>query len=177
MEAIRDIKLREFGFSWNKGQKWNEKTGETSDITKFERKIGFMSEEELWSYIEIHKPADVYLSVAYWTFPENACTKNGFWNGADLFFDLDSDNLKQAYADACVIYDGLQDDFGMDDVEIIFSGCKGYHVVAYGWKANKSWTRKLRELGGNERVEIVNYFVEKYRCETIDEAVTRDVNR
>jgi len=177
METIRDIRMREFGFNWVKGQRWSEETDEIVNITRFERKMGFMSEDELWSYIREHSPDNVYLSVAYWTFPKNACTEGGFWNGADLFFDLDSDNLKHAYADACVIYDVLQDDFGMDDIEMIHSGCKGYHVVAYGWKDNEQRTRRLRELGANERAEIMDYFIGRYRCETIDEAVTRDVNR
>ena len=120
METIRDIKQREFGFLFIKGQRFNEKKGETENIVRMVRRMEFNDENELFEYIEEKKPADCFFSAAYWTFPKHACKERGFWNGCDLFFDLDSENLKLAHTEAKIIFDELQDTFGIDDLEMIF---------------------------------------------------------
>lgn len=181
---VRDIGYREFGFVFVTGQKYNEKKDVTEPISHFNRKIGFATDEELWKYIRNKKPDDCYFSTAYWTFPRNACTPKGFWNGADLFFDLDSKDLNLAREEAEIVYDDLQVGFGIQDIEMIFSGRKGYHVVGYGYD-DPVLTTKLRMLKTVERGMIANYFLNKFgkndkiepRLTTIDREPTIDIHR
>lgn len=177
VEQIRDIRRREFGFMFVKGQKYNAERDVTEDITRFERGIEFSSIEEVRMFIKTKRPSDCFFSTGYFTFPYLAPSKHSFHAGSDLFFDMDSDNLKLAYADAITIYTGLQEDFGIDDLEMIFSGAKGYHVVAYGWKDNARLTQKLREMDSNDRKEMLSYFYDGMNCKTIDPVVTGDLHR
>ena len=64
------------------------------------------------------------------------------WQCSDLVFDLDADHLprvtlgEDSYAEMlamckdalCRLLDFLEDDFGFEDIEVVFSGGRGYHV-------------------------------------------------
>jgi DNA primase catalytic subunit len=156
---VRDIKLREFTFFFKSGEKWNEHKQVTEPIIHIKRQITFNTQDDLWDYIDKKKPLHSYFSNAYFTFPEHAPSDRAFWNGTDLFFDFDSkDNVKLARAEAELVYDALQDMFGIDDVEMVFSGSKGYHVIAYGNRDDIRMTHKLRNITSQERREIVDFF-------------------
>jgi DNA primase small subunit len=85
------------------------------------------------------------------------------WRAADLVFDLDADHLPRVdpdedrYAemlavckDALVrLLDFLTDDFGFEDLEVVFSGGRGYHVHVRD--------EDVRPLGREERREVVDY--------------------
>jgi len=155
IEEIERIEQREFGFVFGVG-------GER--IMK--RKLKFHSQDELEYFIKTNKPLDCYVSVAFYTFP----TAMEEWLCAELFYDFDSkDNLRLAAADAETVYEVLLDDFGLEKVDMRFSGSKGYHVIVHD--------EEPRVLRTAERREIVDYFVLKYGVQTLDEAASCDIRR
>ena len=155
IEEIERIEQREFGFVFAVGDK---------RIMK--RKLKFHSQDELEYFIKTNNPLDCYVSVAFYTFP----TAMEGWQGSVLFFDFDSkDNLRLAAADAETAYEVLLDDFGLEKVDMRFSGSKGYHVIVHD--------EEPRILGTAERREIVDYLVLKYGVQTLDEAASCDTRR
>ena len=155
IEEIERIEEREFGFVFAVG---------SEKIMK--RKLKFHSQDELEYFIKTHDPLDCYVSVAFYTFP----TAMEEWLGAELFFDLDSkNNLKLAAVDAETVYEVLLDDFGLEKVDMRFSGSKGYHVIVHD--------EEPHILRTPERREIVDYFVLKYGVQTLDEATSCDIRR
>jgi len=155
IEEIERIEQREFGFVFAVG---GEKI--------MKRKLKFHSQDELEYFIKTHNPLDCYVSVAFYTFP----TAMEEWLGAVLFFDFDSkNNLRLAAADAETAYEVLLDDFGLEKVDMRFSGSKGYHVIVHD--------EEPRILGTHERREIVDYLMLKYGVQTLDEAASCDTRR
>jgi DNA primase small subunit len=85
------------------------------------------------------------------------------WRGSDLVFDLDADHLPAvdpettSYADMlaackdalCRLLDLLESDFGFDDLQVVFSGGRGYHVHVR--------RADVLELDRRARREIVEY--------------------
>jgi DNA primase small subunit len=110
-------------------------------------------------------PRHAYFSAARYEDPgRNEMDEKG-WQGADLVFDLDADHLPGidpeavSYAEmleACKdalgrLLDLLTEDFGFDDdqLHIVFSGGRGYHVHVR--------EAALLELDSGARREIVDY--------------------
>ena len=92
------------------------------------------------------------------------------WLGAELFYDVDCrDNLRLARADAETVYEVLLDDFALTEVELRFSGAKGYHVIAFD--------KEPQILDRRGRQEIVDYIVGNYGVTTIDAPASCDVKR
>jgi DNA primase small subunit len=117
---------------------------------------------EALDYLYGMAPAHVYNSTAYYEYPDAKTMKDKKWLGAELIFDLDADHLPNAprnYADmlelvkkeAFKLMDFLLDDFGFSEqeVELVFSGGRGYHFHIR--------SPKVLRLGSSERREIVNY--------------------
>jgi len=155
IEPIERIEQREFGFIIEIGEKRFMK-----------RKVMFWRQEELEDFIQSNNPLDCYVSVAFY---ENPSQMEGYIF-SELFFDFDSkDNLRLAAADAETAYEVLLDDFGLEKVDMRFSGSKGYHIIVHD--------EEPRILGTHERREIVDYFVLKYEVQTLDEAASCDVRR
>jgi DNA primase small subunit len=87
-------------------------------------------------------PRHVYFSAARYEQPGAGAMDEKGWRGADLVFDLDADHLPgvdpgaTTYAEmlaACKdalrrLLDLLDADFGFEDVTVVFSGGRGYHV-------------------------------------------------
>jgi DNA primase small subunit len=87
------------------------------------------------------------------------------WQSADLVFDLDADHLPNVdpaetsypeMLEACKqallrLIDFLTADFGFDDLDVVFSGGRGYHVHVRD--------ERIVELGREERREIVDYLI------------------
>ncbi|WP_251342854.1 DNA primase small subunit PriS [Haloplanus halophilus] len=97
---------------------------------------------EVPDFLEREAPRHVYFSAARYDDPGAAEMDAKGWQGADLVFDLDADHLPSVdpeaatYAEmlaACKdalrrLLDLLEDDFGFEDVTVVFSGGRGYHV-------------------------------------------------
>ena len=108
-------------------------------------------------------PRHAYFSAARYEDPGAPTMSHKGWTGADLVFDLDADHLPEvdpeteAYAemlaackDALVrLLDFLDHDFAFEDITIVFSGGRGYHVHIRD--------EGIRELGSDARREIVDY--------------------
>lgn len=121
-------------------------------------------EQSVGEFLNREAPRHAYFSAAYYDEPSaNDMSKKG-WRGADLVFDLDADHLPgvdpeaAAYPEmlaACKdalgrLLDILQRDFGYDDdLLVVFSGGRGYHVHVRD--------PDLRDLDSGARREIVDY--------------------
>ncbi len=119
------------------------------------RHMSFSSDLELRAHILSNIPAHVYYSSAYYADPSAEMDKKG-WRGADLIFDIDADHmpkksLKAAKLEVFKLVKILTEDFGVseDDLEVVFSGRRGYHVHVYD--------ERFRYIGSAERREIVDY--------------------
>ncbi len=127
------------------------------------RHKAFNSDVELINYIREYAPAHAYHSAAIYKYPAAPMGRKE-WLGADLIFDLDADHIvsdleKYSYEDllelvkreAQKLIGFLLNDFGFDesDLELVFSGSRGYHIHI---TANS-----VRQLGSRERREIVDY--------------------
>jgi len=106
------------------------------------RPVAFGSKKEVDSFLNNKTPLHSYYSTAYYSNPEAPMAEKE-WLGADLVFDLDADHIPgseelnyveqlEKVKEKCLllIHDFLMDDFGFseDDMEIFFSGHRGYHV-------------------------------------------------
>jgi DNA primase small subunit len=128
------------------------------------RHRAFSGEIEALDYIRGMVPAHVYHSAAYYRFPGASTMKEKQWQGADLIFDLDADHLPpevrgKSYKDmldavqveTVKLLDFLLEDFGFseDNISIVFSGGRGYHIHVRD--------PKVLSLESAERREIVDY--------------------
>ncbi len=156
--AIPRIERREFGFGG-----WERKI-------EF-RHMCFATSEDLRAQLVRDRPLFVSASSAYYEFPDARPMARKNWLGADLVFDLDAPSDKCASGkntpcspftcDACLhlvrenmlrlVEDFLLPDFGLSrsELQISFSGSRGFHVRAY--------KKELEPLGRDERREIVDY--------------------
>lgn len=129
------------------------------------RHKSFATKEDLANYLRENAPAHAYYSTAIYKYPAADMANKG-WLGADLIFDLDADHViseaefrKYSYEDllervkkeTVKLIDFLLDDFGFQeqDIELVFSGSRGYHIHIK--------TEEVRGLGSRERREIVDY--------------------
>lgn len=129
------------------------------------RHKSFATEKELANYLRENAPAHAYHSAAIYKYPAAEMANKG-WLGADLIFDLDADHIvseteleQYSYEDLLVLVkketekliDFMLNDFGFQekDMELVFSGSRGYHIHI--------GTKEVRGLGSRERREIVDY--------------------
>lgn len=117
----------------------------------------------LSDFLAREKPRHVYFSAGYYRDPGAGRMSEKEWHGADLVFDLDADHLPgvdpetDSYAamlETCKdalyrLLDFLEGDFGFDDLTVVFSGGRGYHVHVRD--------EGVRELDRDQRSEIVEY--------------------
>ncbi len=129
------------------------------------RHKSFNSAAELNDYLKSMAPSHAYHSAAYYQYPQAPTMLEKQWLGADLIFDLDADHLPQkpaSYAGMLEMVKGemirLIDDFLLDDLgfrekdmDIVFSGGRGYHVHVRD--------ERVRGLRSPERREIVDYIL------------------
>lgn len=124
------------------------------------RHISFESEEDFRSYVVKEVPAHVYYSSAYYENPSEEKMERKSWKGADLIFDIDGDHLPVKTKDISSVLERakievkklvklLETDFGVKEVEIFFSGSRGYHVHVLD--------EDFRYLEAPERREIIDY--------------------
>ncbi len=127
------------------------------------RHKAFNTDVELTNYIRENAPAHVYHSAAIYKYPAAPMGRKE-WLGADLIFDLDADHIvsdqeKYSYEallelvkrETQKLIDFLINDFGFDesDLEVVFSGSRGYHIHIT--------ENSVRQLGSTERREILDY--------------------
>ena len=128
------------------------------------RHMGFPTRAALKNYLVENVPSHVYHSSAYYEKPDAPTMKEKHWLGADLIFDLDADHVRGAeglsYEDMLsrvkkevirLIDEFLLGDLGFDeeDLRIVFSGGRGYHVHI--------GSQRVLRLNSHERREIVDY--------------------
>ena len=130
------------------------------------RHKAFNTEGELADYLRSMPPAHAYHSAAYYKHPQAPTMPEKDWIGADLIFDLDADHLPgvknmsfgQMLDNVKVEIIRLIDEFLIDDLgfrerdmDIVFSGGRGYHVHIRD--------ERVRTLKSPERREIVDYLL------------------
>lgn len=118
---------------------------------------------DLGEFLRHKRPRHVYFSAGQYADPSaNSMTKKR-WQGSDLVFDLDADHLpsvtlgEDSYAEMLAkckdalmrLLSFLEDDFGFSDLQVVFSGGRGYHVHVRDPSIN--------EIEREERREIVDY--------------------
>lgn len=128
------------------------------------RHLGFKQNRELRNFLQNKIPANAYYSTAYYRTPNAPTMMEKDWLGADLIFDLDADHIagaeEMSFEDMLktvkvefkkLIYDFLLTDFGFEenDVEVVFSGGRGYHIHIH--------RPDVLNLASHERREIVDY--------------------
>ncbi len=109
-------------------------------------------------------PSHVYYSTALYQNPGAPTMDAKLWKGADVIFDLDADHIPGAagltYEEMLaqikremirLLDDFILDDLGFseNDIEVTFSGGRGYHAHIYN--------EKVLKLRPHERSEIVDY--------------------
>jgi len=143
--APPDIGQREFGFG-------------TLEAKIKARHRTFRNSEELQNFLKREAPFYISYSCAYYEFPENQPMSSKNWLGADLVFDLDmpmeflsSKKMEEVKRETVNLIEFLKNDFGFSkkDVEVNFSGSKGYHL--------RIRNEEIRMLGRDGRREIVDY--------------------
>jgi len=127
------------------------------------RPVAFQSKTEAREFLREKTPLHSYYSTAYYSNPQAPMAEKD-WLGADLVFDLDADHIPgseelnyfeqlQKVKEKCrlLINDFLIEDFGIEesDMELFFSGNRGYHV-----HVRKS---EVLDLSKQARREIVDY--------------------
>ena len=146
---------REFGFMF-------------FDRSFVQRHMGFTNAGDLHRFMESQVPSHCYYSTAYYRKPAAPTMEEKEWMGAELIFDLDADHLEgaenmtfddmlaQIKREMMVLVDSfLLGDLGFseDDVNIVFSGGRGYHAHIK--------VPDVLGLGTHERREIVDYVTAK----------------
>ncbi|WP_292423933.1 DNA primase catalytic subunit PriS [Methanoregula sp.] len=127
---------------------------------RMRRHIAFTDRAELFDYIKNLVPSHIYYSSAYYEKPDAPTMGEKGWCGADLIFDLDADHIVKGPYDQMLarvktetekLLAMLTGELGVDpkQIELVFSGGRGYHVHIKDL-AFRGW-------GSAERRELVDY--------------------
>ena len=130
------------------------------------RHITFRTNEEFNKFLREVVPMYISKSLSYYEFPDARPMEKKNWFGSDFAFDIDADTSqcnhpKEFVCEKCMektkesvllVLDILKNDLGFKDIEIVFSGNRGYHIYVYD--------KKLKELGSRERLEIIKYCID-----------------
>ena len=125
------------------------------------RHFSFKNSRDLQNYFVSNAPLYASFSAAYYEFPSARPMPKKVWKGADLIFEFDSDfetlvderALEKAKRDSFYLIENfLIPDFGIDknDVEVAFSGNRGYHIYV-----RNDDVKILNALGRREVSEYV----------------------
>ena len=148
-----DAHLREWGHI-----PWTPGTGTTMIRHRSLYDLG-----DLETFFADTAPRHAYFSAARYDDPGASTMGKKGWRSADLVFDLDADHLPgvdpetTSYREmlaACKdalerLLAFLEDDFAFDDLTVVFSGGRGYHVHVRD--------EAVRELDSEARREVVDY--------------------
>jgi DNA primase small subunit len=137
---------------------WTEGPGET-----MVRHRSLLDLGDLGDFLARERPKHVYFSAGRYDDPGASTMAEKGWRGSDLVFDLDADHLpnvvlgEDSYAEMLEkckgallrLLDFLEDDFDFDDLTVVFSGGRGYHVHVRD--------ASVQHLEREARREIVDY--------------------
>jgi len=148
-----DANEREWGYV-----PWTEGPGET-----MVRHRSLLDTGSLGDFLPRERPKHVYFSAGRYEHPGASTMGGKEWRSSDLIFDLDADHLpsvvlgEDSYAEMLAkckgallrLLDFLEDDFGFEDLTVVFSGGRGYHVHVRD--------DNVQRLESDARREIVDY--------------------
>lgn len=136
---------------------WTDGPGET-----YSRHNAMIDLGALEDFLARERPKHVYYSAGRYDDPGTTTMSEKGWRSSDLIFDLDADHLpattpEDSYAEmlsACKdalmrLLDFLETDFGFKQLQIVFSGSRGYHVHVRD--------ETIQHLDSDARREIVDY--------------------
>lgn len=123
-------------------REWGYIPWTADDRTRMIRHRSMMELGTLEAFLPREQPRHVYFSAARYGAPDAGSMAAKNWRGADLVFDLDADHLPgvdpdsssyRGMLEACKaelsnLLAFLRADFAFEDVSIVFSGGRGYHV-------------------------------------------------
>ncbi len=138
-------------------------TGGGTTMVRHESWLDVAGGGSLGEFLARERPRHVYFSAGRYDDPGAGRMAEKGWRESDLVFDLDADHLpgvdptEDAYAemlatckDALVrLLDLLEADFGFEDLTVVFSGGRGYHVHVRD--------PAVRPLDRTGRREVVDY--------------------
>jgi DNA primase small subunit len=118
---------------------------------------------DLGDFLAGERPRHVYFSAGRYDDPGASSMGTKGWRGSDLVFDLDADHLPGVDPEEATyggmleqckdalerLLDILEADFGFEELEVVFSGGRGYHVHVR--------RADVLELDRAARREIVEY--------------------
>jgi DNA primase small subunit len=147
-----DANEREWGYV-----PWTDGPGET-----YVRHKSLLDLGELSGFLARERPRHVYFSAGHYRKPSASTMSGKSWRSSDLIFDLDADHLPSAdpddsYAEMLAkckdalfrLLDFLEDDFAFEDLTVVFSGGRGYHVHVRD--------EGIQHLERDARREVVDY--------------------
>jgi DNA primase small subunit len=147
-----DAHEREWGYV-----PWTAGPGETYIRHKSLLDLGALSD-----FLARERPRHVYFSAGRYEEPSASTMGEKTWQSSDLIFDLDADHLPRAdpddtYAEMLAkckdalfrLLDFLEDDFAFEELTVVFSGGRGYHVHVRD--------ETVQHLERDARREIVDY--------------------
>jgi len=136
---------------------WTDGPGET-----YVRHRSLMELGEPADFLSRERPRHVYFSAGRYRDPSAATMADKEWQSSDLIFDLDADHLPAAEPDDSYrellerckralerLLDFLETDFAFEDLTVVFSGGRGYHVHVRD--------DAVQHLERDARREIVDY--------------------
>ena len=118
---------------------------------------------DLGDFLYRERPRHVYFSAGRYADPGAGTMDDKEWQRSDLVFDLDADHLpgvdpdEDSYAEMLAtckdelldLLDLLERDFGFEDMTVVFSGGRGYHVHVRD--------PGVQHLDRDQRREVVDY--------------------
>ncbi|MXR50559.1 DNA primase small subunit PriS [Halovenus sp. WSH3] len=136
---------------------WTEGPGET-----YSRHNAMIDLGALEDFLARERPKHVYFSAGRYDNPGATTMNEKGWRRSGLIFDLDADHLpsttpEDSYAEMLAdckdalfrLLDFLERDFGFEEMQIVFSGSRGYHVHVRD--------EGIQRLDSDARREIVDY--------------------
>ncbi|NHN41037.1 DNA primase small subunit PriS [Halorubellus sp. JP-L1] len=144
-------------------REWGHIPWTSGSGTTMVRHRSWLDVGDLEGFLERERPRHVYFSAGTYDDPGASSMSRKGWRGADLVFDLDADHLpgvdpdETTYGEMLAACKGelldllsiLETDFGFEDLTVVFSGGRGYHVHVRD--------DGLRTLDRGDRREIVEY--------------------
>ncbi|USZ67755.1 DNA primase small subunit PriS [Halorussus salilacus] len=135
----------------------------TTGPTTMVRHNSLLELGELEDFLSRERPRHVYFSAGRYDDPGADDMDAKGWREADLVFDLDADHLpgvdpqRDSYGEMLEagkeelldLLDLLEADFGFEDLTVVFSGGRGYHVHVRD--------EGVRSLDRDQRREVVDY--------------------
>lgn len=145
-------------------REWGFVPFDTHPKIMMKRHKSFASHDSFVRFLRLNAPAHVYHSSAYYQHPNTPSMDEKGWMGADLVFDLDADHLpnppdsyeemlERVKRETIKLLEFLINDFGLRNIQLAFSGSRGYHVHARD--------DCVLKLGSQERKEIVDFITSR----------------